>query len=139
MGNAGASIRAAVRIACGLGCAVALTAGVFSASLCAAAGDEPATAEVWAKARAPTASPREPAAAEYIVPSSTGPAPTTMATPASAEVHALPVACSSPPANLVAAPAEEIAAPPTTQEIPAITSAPPPVVPAPSPTQNAAN
>jgi hypothetical protein len=63
-----------------------------------------------------------------------------MATPASGEVHALPVASSPTPANLVAAPAEEIAAPPTTQEIPAITSAaPPPAAPAPSPSPNAAD
>lgn len=138
MGNAGASIRAAVRIACGLGCAVALTAGVFSASLCSADGEEPATAEVWSKALAPATT--KPATAESIAPSSTEPAPTTMATPSSGEVHALPVASSSAPANLVVAPAEEIAAPPTTQEIPTITSAPPPpAAPAPSPSQNAAD
>jgi hypothetical protein len=115
---------------------VALTAGVFSASLCAADGEEPATAEVWSKALAPAASTSGPATA----PSSTGPAPTTMASPAFGEVHALPVASSPTPANLVAAPAEEIAAPPTTQEIPAITSpAPPTAAPAPSPSQNAAD
>jgi PDZ domain len=138
MGNAGASIRAAVRIACGLGCAVALTAGVFSASLCAADGEEPATAEVWSKALAPATT--KPATAESTAPStsSTEPAPTTMATPSSDEVHALPVASSPAPANLVVAPPEEIAAPPTTQEIPAITpTAPPPAAPAPSPSQNA--
>jgi len=139
MGNAGASIRAAVRIACGLGCAVALTAGVLSPSLCAADGEEPATAEVWSKAFAPAASTSGPATAGSTGPSSTDPAPTTMATPASSEVH-LPVASSPTPANLVAAPAEEIAAPPTTQEIPAISSAaPPPAAPAPSPSQNAAD
>lgn len=138
MGNAGASIRAAVRIACGLGCAVALTAGVFSASLCAADGEEPATAEVWSKALAPTASTSGPATAGVAAPSD--PAPTTMTTPVSGEVHALPVASSPTPANLVAAPAEEIAAPPTTQEIPAITpAAPPPTAPAPSPSQSAAD
>jgi len=140
MGNAGASIRAAVRIACGLGCAVALTAGVFSASPCAADGEEPATAEVWSKALAPAPSGSEPAAAESTAPSRTEPAPTTMATRASGEVHALPVASSPPPTNLVVAPAEEIAAPPTTQEIPAITSAtPPPAAPAPSPSPSAAD
>jgi len=140
MGNAGASIRAAVRIACGLGCAVALTAGVLSPSLCAADGEEPATAEVWSKAFAPAASTSGPATAGSTGPSSTDPAPTTMATPASSEVHALPVASSPTPANLVTAPAEEIAAPPTTQEIPAISSAaPPPAAPAPSPRQNAAD
>lgn len=138
MGNAGASIRAAVRIACGLGCAVALTAGVFSASLCAADGEEPATAEVWSKALAPTASTSGPAKAGVAAPSD--PAPTTMTTPVSGEVHGLPVASSPTPANLVAAPAEEIAAPPTTQEIPAITpAAPPPTAPAPSPSQSAAD
>jgi len=140
MGNAGASIRAAVRIACGVGWAVALTAGVLSPSLCAADGEEPATAEVWSKALAPAASTSGPATAGSTGPSSTDPAPTTMATPASSEVHALPVASSPTPANLVAAPAEEIAAPPTTQEIPAISSAaPPPAAPAPSPSQNAAD
>jgi PDZ domain len=138
MGNAGPSIRAAVRIACGLGCAVALTAGVFSASLCAADGEEPATAEVWSKALAPATT--EPATAESTAPSSREPAPTAMATPSSGEVHALPVASSPAPTNLVVAPAEEIAAPPTTQEIPAITSAaPPPAAPAPSPSQSAAD
>jgi hypothetical protein len=136
MGNAGASIRAAVRIACGLGCAVALTAGVFSASLCAADGEEPATAEVWSKALAPATT--EPATAESTAPSST--APTTMATPSFGGVHALPAASSPAPANLVVAPADEVAAPPTTQEIPAITSAaPPPAASAPSPSQNAAD
>jgi hypothetical protein len=137
MGNAGASIRAALRIACGLGCAVALTAGVFSASLCAADGEEPATAEVWSKALTPAASTSKPAA---TVPSSTDSAPTTAATPASGEIHALPVASSPSPTNLVVAPAEEITAPPTTQEIPAITSAaPPPSAPSPSPSQSAAD
>jgi len=63
-----------------------------------------------------------------------------MVTPASGEVHALPVASSPPPSNLVVAPAEEIAAPPTTQEIPAITSpAPPPAAPVPSPSQSTAD
>jgi len=138
MGNAGASIKAALRIACGLGCAVALTAGVFSASLCAADGEEPATAEVWSKARAPVTSSSEPAAAASPALLGTDAAPATMATPASGEAHALPVASARPPANLVEAPAEEIAAPPTTQEIPAITSpAPPPAAPAPSPGQTA--
>jgi PDZ domain len=144
MGNAGASIRAAVRIACGLGCAVALTASVFSAPLCAADGEEPATAEVWSKALAPAASSSEPAAAasaapaaaESAAPSTAYPLPTTMAAPASDEVHALPVASTPPPANLVTAPAEEIAAPPTTQEIPAITSAAPPAALTPSQSRN---
>jgi hypothetical protein len=140
MGNAGASIKAALRIACGLGCAVALTAGVFSASLCAADGEEPATAEVWSKALAPAPSSKEPAAAASTAVSGTEPPPTTMVTPASGEVHALPVASSPTPSNLVVAPAEEIAAPPTTQEIPAITSpAPPPAAPVPSPSQSAAD
>src|SRR5215469_6861119 len=140
MGNAGASINAALRIACGLGCAVALTAGVFSASLCAADGEEPATAEVWSKALAPAPSSGEPASAASAAAPSTEPPPTTMVTPASGEVHALPVASSPPPSNLVVAPAEEVAAPPTTQEIPAITStAPPPAAPVPSPTQSAAD
>src|SRR5262245_55610877 len=137
MNNAGASIRGVLRIACGVGCAVALTAGVFSAPLYVADGEEPATAEVWSKALVPAASISEPVATESTATARANPAPTTTGTPASGEVHALPVASSPPPANLVVAPAEEIAAPPTTQEIPAIASAaPPPAAPAPSPSPN---
>jgi PDZ domain-containing protein len=145
MSAAGALTRAA-RIACGLGCAIAL-AGALASPACAADGEESPTAEVWSKAvpadGGEAAAPVTPPAALPDKPSSgvltSSPSyslPMTITTPDSGELRAVPVTDATPPPNLTNSPSDESGAPGTTQEIPAATTASAASAPAPSQNQD---
>lgn len=140
MSGIGASTRGA-RIACGLGCAVVLIAGVLAMLPRRADAEESATAEIWSKAMS------EPSAVASIAPSSAAsPTPAASASPiadtaAPATGYSLPMTITAPetgelrvkasepsaPSNLTAnVPDENTGTLPTTEEIPAVASRPAP-------------
>ena len=139
MSTAGASTRR-VTIARGLGCALALMAIVFAAPLWAGDSEEPATAEVWAKASASAPSAEDaglapspvpstaPSPEEYTAPSTAYPLPMTITTPDSGELHAVVAGSKTAPSNMIATAPDSGVAGATTQEIPTTNPLTPPAV-----------
>lgn len=142
--SAAGALTKAVRITCGLGCAIALMAGTLALPARAADGEDSPITEVWSKA-APADASAEGGVAAAASPAATPAAPTsgvlspspayslpmTITTPDSGELHAVPAAPATPPPNLTNTPSDETGTPGTTQEIPTATTAA-----APAPLQN---
>ncbi|HTR63499.1 MAG TPA: PDZ domain-containing protein [Candidatus Binataceae bacterium] len=138
MSTAGASTRK-LTIARGVGCALALTAIFFAPPLRAADSEEPATAEVWAKASASAPSAEDaglaaspvpsgaPSPAEYTAPATAYPLPMTITTPDSGELHAVVAGSGTAPSNMVATAPDSGVAGAAIQEIPITNPLTPPV------------